>query len=305
MEKLNLTAVILTHNEELHISRCIESVSQIAADVVVVDSFSNDNTAAIARELGARVFSNPWINYATQFQWALDHTDIQSDWILRIDADEYIEPELHRLLREKLPSLPASITGLYVQRKYLFLGRWMRHGAMHPINVLRLWRRGAGRIEQRWMDEHIVLNHGEALQLDGAIADDNLNSISWWINKHNAYATREMIDLLNLRYNFLPKDDQLEVQTGKSQAAWRRRIKERTYARLPLFVRPMAYFVYRYFFKLGFLDGLKGFAFTFMQALWYRTLADLKVMEAEEWIKSCETPQEIRAVLAQKTGLKL
>jgi len=176
---------------------------------------------------------------------------------------------------------------------------------MHPIHVLRLWRRGAGRIEQRWMDEHIVLNHGEALQLDGAIADDNLNSISWWINKHNAYATREMIDLLNLRYHFLPRDDQLEVQTGKSQAAWRRRIKEGAYARLPLFVRPLAYFFYRYFFKLGFLDGLKGFAFTFMQALWYRTLADLKVMEAEEWIKTCETPQEIRAVLAQKTGLKL
>jgi len=305
MEKLDLTAVILTYNESRHIARCIESLRPIARDIVVVDSFSKDDTVAIAEALGARVLQNPWICYAAQFQWALDNGGIQTEWVLRIDADEYAEPGLCQALTGALPDLPVDVTGLYIQRKYLFLGRWMRHGAMHPIDVLRVWRHGAGRIEQRWMDEHVVLERGTAQRIEGAIADDNLNSISWWTAKHNDYATREMIDLLNLRYGFLPKDNQLQVQTGHSSAAWRRKIKERVYARLPLFVRPLSYFCYRYFLRLGFMDGVKGFAFTFMQALWYRSLVDLKVLEAEEWIKHCQSPQEIKTVLAEKTGLAL
>jgi glycosyltransferase involved in cell wall biosynthesis len=305
MARLDLTAIVLTYNEELHIARCLASVRDIATDIVVVDSFSTDRTVAIAEQLGARVFRNPWTNHATQLQWGLDHCGIATAWVMRIDADEYAEINLQRTLDTVLTALPDDVTGLYVRRKYFFLGQWMRRGAMYPIDVLRIWRRGAGRIEQRWMDEHVVLSGGATRVLDADITDDNLNPVGWWIDKHNGYATREMIELLNIRHGFLPKDQQMLMQSNDSQAGRKRRLKENVYAHLPLFVRPLLYFFYRYFLKLGFLDGAKGFAFHFMQGLWYRTLVDLKVLEAEQWIKSCTTPQQIKTVLAEKTGLAL
>jgi glycosyltransferase involved in cell wall biosynthesis len=305
MNKLNITAIILTHNEKQHIARCISSVEHFVTDVVVVDSFSNDGTVEIAERLGARVFRNAWVNYSAQFQWALDNTKIDTEWVMRIDADEYAEPSLVNALSRNMPQLKDETTGLYVRRKYLFLGTWIRHGAMYPVYVLRIWRHGVGRIEQRWMDEHIVLRSGQTMTLDGDLTDDNKNSVAWWINKHNQYATREMIDLLNIKYRFLPQDNQLRQVAGNSQAKRKRAIKEHIYTRMPLFIRPICYFLYRYFFRLGFLDGSKGFAFHFMQGLWYRALVDLKTMEAEEWIKACKNQHEIRATLAEKTGLAL
>jgi len=150
-----------------------------------------------------------------------------------------------------------------------------------------------------------VLSEGEALTLNGDIVDDNLNPVSWWINKHNQYATREMIDLLNVRYHFLPTDGQLKQVAGNSQAKLKRAIKEHIYTRIPLFVRPVCYFFYRYILRLGLRDGKRGFAFHFMQGLWYRALVDVKVLEAEGWIKSCKSKQEIKSMLAEKTGLVL
>jgi glycosyltransferase involved in cell wall biosynthesis len=302
--KGNLTAIILAHNESKHLARCIRSFEGLAVEIVVVDCFSSDDTAEIARSLQARVYQHAWVNYAVQFQWALDHCEITTPWVIRIDADEYVDDDLARELGELLPSTPDEVTGYYVRRKYLFLGKWIRHGAMYPVRHLRVWRTGAGRIEQRWMDEHIVLTAGVAEELAGNIVDDNQNSVSWWIAKHNGYATREMIDMLNLKYRFMPLDDQLCGQPD-SQARRQRRLKQTVYSRLPLFVRPVLYFVYRYVVRLGFLDGRKGFAFHFMQGLWYRILVDLKCLEAEKWMRDCQSAEEMRTVLAKHTGLAL
>jgi glycosyltransferase involved in cell wall biosynthesis len=300
----NITAVILTFNEAIHLERCIKSLAGLANDIVIVDSFSTDDTCDIARRLGARVFQNPWVNYANQFQWGLDNGNIETPWILRIDADEYVENELKEQITTALNTAQKHITGFYVRRKYVFLGRWIRFGAMYPIDVLRLWRKGCGRIEQRWMDEHIVLERGSAERLTGNIVDDNLNSVGWWVGKHNGYATREMIDLLNLKYGFIPQDESMERQEA-GQAKLKRWFKKSVYANLPYFVRPIVYFLYRYFLKLGFLDGTRGFAFHFMQGCWYRCLVDLKMLEAERWIEGARTPAEIRQILTAKTGLAL
>lgn len=300
----DITAVILTFNEDIHLRRCIESLQGFAKEIVVVDSFSNDSTQNISQELGARFYQNVWINYANQFQWALDNGDIKTDWILRIDADEYIEDGLKQEISQKLSSTAEDISGYYVRRKYVFLGKWIKHGAMYPIDVLRLWRRGTGRIEQRWMDEHIILEKGVADHLIGNIVDDNLNSVNWWVGKHNGYATREMLDLLNLKYRFLELDDSMARQEA-GQAKLKRWLKQRIYAKLPFFVRPLIYFVYRYFLKLGFLDGIKGFAFHFMQGYWYRSLVDLKMLEAQDWIGQECDPGKIKLILSEKTGLKL
>lgn len=302
--KTDITVIILTFNECRHIKRCIDSVKGFCSDIVVVDSFSTDDTQAIAESLGARFYQNVFINHASQFNWALDNININTEWVFRLDADEYIEAGLKKELASILPTAQPDLTGFFVRRKYVFLGQWIRRGAMYPIDVLRVFRRNCGRIEQRWMDEHIVLERGRTAHLQGNIVDDNLNSVSWWVDKHNKYATLEMLELFNLKYGFL-NSDSFSVDKIAGQAKLKRWLKNSIYSKLPYFVRPMIYFLYRYVFKLGVLDGVKGFAFHFMQGFWYRCLVDLKLLEAEMWIGGERNPVEIRNILEKKTGMRL
>lgn len=302
MTKLDITALILTYNEEKHIARCIDSVKEIVSDIVIVDSFSTDSTVELAADGGARVFQNAWRNYASQFQWGLDNANIDSKWVMRIDADEILETKKEHLA--EIVSLPDDVKGIYVKRKYYFMGKWIKHGGMYPIYHLRIWQKSSGRIENRWMDEHIVLEKGETICLDVNIVDDNKNSLSWWVNKHNSYATREMIDNLNLKYKFMPIDDAI-ARSGEKQVFLKRVVKEKMYFKLPLFVRPFLYFIYRYVFRLGFLDGVKGFIFHILQGFWYRMLVDCKQYEALSWLNGETRPAEIKKILKERTSLDI
>ncbi|MGQ0696837.1 MAG: glycosyltransferase family 2 protein [Panacagrimonas sp.] len=280
-EVRRVTVLILTYNEEKHLARAIESVRPFARQVVVVDSFSSDRTIEIARSLGATVLQNRWEqNYARQFNWGLDHASIEGDWVMRLDADEYATQELALEITQRLATLSAEVSGVYTKRRIHFLGRWIRHGAVYPMWVLRLWRTGRGRCENRWMDEHIRLSEGTSLRFEHDLVDENLNDLTWWTEKHNRYAVREAADLLNMKYGFAAYDD-VSTMTAREQSKLKRWIKERVYARLPLFVRPAGYFFYRYFLKLGFLDGVPGLAWHMLQGFWYRFLVDAKIYEAE------------------------
>ena len=307
MANLSLVAIILTYNEEKHIARCIHSLESIAHKVFVVDSFSKDETVDIAKSLGAVVAQRKWKNYADQFQWGLDHyaefCGGKSKWIMRMDADEYLEPDLIEELPRALANASEEVTGFYIRRKVFFYGKWIRHGGFYPHTLLRVWRNGQGRIEQRWMDEHIVLPEGaKTAMLQGHLVDDNLKGITFWINKHNSYASREAVDLLNNKYYLLDRDDALKAQDDP-QAKWKRMMKDGVYSRLPLSVRSTLYFLYRYFFRLGFLDGPKGFIWHFMQGYWYRMLVDVKIMEIEE--RSGGDVAKIKKVLAEEHGIEL
>lgn len=302
MSQLDITAVILTYNESIHIERCINSVSKIVSDVVIVDSFSTDNTVEIAASLGARVFQNAWINHSHQFNWGLENTNICTEWVFRLDADEYLESGEIEL--NELSKLEPDVTGIYIDRKYYFLGKWIKFGGMYPISHLRIWRHAYGRVENRWMDERTVLMKGSSIHMPVNIVDDNGNSLSWWIDKHNNYATREMIDSMNLKYNFMPVDTSINKSGGK-QAIFKRVMKERFYAKIPLFIRPFLYFLYRYFLRLGILDGSKGFVFHFMQSFWYRMLVDCKIYEAKIWLKGATEPDLIKKILIEKTKLDI
>ncbi|WP_010229648.1 glycosyltransferase family 2 protein [Gillisia marina] len=195
-----ITVIILTFNEEKHIARCINSLKGIANEVFIVDSFSDDNTIAIAQELGAKVFQNPFVNHSIQFNWALKNCPINSEWVWRIDADEYIEKSESLNLNETLNKLPATVTGVYIKRKIIFLGKPLLHGGWYPVWHLKLWRRGKAFCENRWKDEHMVLKEGTSVKLDCIQIDENLNNLSWWSQKHNIYATRKMVDLLAGKY---------------------------------------------------------------------------------------------------------
>jgi glycosyltransferase involved in cell wall biosynthesis len=277
-----LTAIVLTFNEAKHIRRCLRSLAGLASSVLIVDCGSMDHTREIAAEFGARVLVNPWTNYACQFNWALDHGSIATDWCLRIDADEYLSEALRQHIAAFLacPQPQSDLTGLTVRRTLIFLGRPLRWGAMGDAYMLRLFRTEAGRCEDRWMDEHITLRVGRSARIAGELFDENLNNIGWWVNKHNGYATREAIDLLQRHYGGA-RQTPAAAAGLHTQARVKRFFKYGVYARVPPGIRSIFYFLYRYVVRLGMLDGRAGLAFCVMQALWYRMLVDLKVLEIE------------------------
>lgn len=294
---MNLTAIVLTFNEQRHLARCLESLRDVADAVLVVDSFSTDATRDIAQAEGARWVQHGFVTQAAQFNWALTQLDAATGWVLRLDADEVVTPPLAEEIRTRLGTLAPEIAGVYCGRRMHFEGRPIRFGGLFPIRVLRLFRHGRGQCEQRWMDEHIKVD-GPTVDFAGEIVDDNLNTLTWWTDKHNQYASREAVDLLNLRHGFLPRDSIAALCAG-SQAGLKRWLKEWVYARLPGGYRAAAYFFYRYVIRLGFLDGRAGADFHVLQGFWYRYLVDAKVAEVERYMAKhqCTAPQAIREVL--------
>lgn len=296
----DISVIILTFNEELHIKRCIESVNEIAKDIFIVDSFSNDNTTEIADSLGAKVFKNKWENnHAKQFNWALDNLPITTKWVLRLDADEYLTPELQKEIKEGLPHLTEDINGIVFKRRHIFLGKWIKRGT-YPVKLLRLFKYKKAICEQRWMDEHIVLLEGEAVEFQNDFVDHNLNNLTWWTAKHIGYAIREAIDLLDIELGLIENKN---ANVKLSPQAAHKRQKKYRYARQPLFVRSFLYFIYRYIFKLGFLEGKEGFLWHFLQGWWYRTLVDAKIFEIK---RTCGNDKEkIKSYLKENYNIEL
>ena len=300
---MKITAVILTFNEEIHLARCIESLLPLTTDIVVVDSHSTDRTLKIAEHYGARVLERAWENnHSIQFNWALTQFDPnQTEWVLRVDADEVLTPDLVAQLLQALPELEDEIVGVHFFRKMCFQSKLIEHGGVGRNKVSRLFRYGFGRSEARWMDEHIKID-GKCIDLSGHMVDDNLNPVSWWITKHNNYASREAVDLLNLKYQFAALDS-VSDSGSKSSISKKRWIKENLYAKLPLGMRSFGYFFYRYIFRAGFLDGSVGTQFHFLQAFWYRYLVDIKYAEVERYMKVHTVPP--KTAIDRVLGIKL
>jgi glycosyltransferase involved in cell wall biosynthesis len=299
-----ITVVILTFNEARHIARAIESVRSIAEAVIVIDSFSTDDTVEIARAAGARVLQNPFVSQSQQFQWALDNVSIATPWTLRLDADEIIEADLAENILRDLPSLSEEVTGINFFRKQIFMGRWIAHGGRY-LEMMRLWRTGRGHIEDRWMDEHVIVEGGRTITMRGGFADAPLQDVGSFTEKHNRYATREAIDLLTARHGLNGQSEEKSSSLGSEQARGRRRLKEQIYNRLPIWVGPLSYFLYRYFVQLGVLDGRVGLIYHFLQAFWFRFLVDAKVIEFEMHLAGCDGVEEKRRMLSELTGYRL
>lgn len=298
----NISVIILTFNEEKHIERCIKSLQPFTIDIFIIDSFSTDTTVDIAESLGAKVYQNKWLgNHAIQFQWGLDNCPIETEWVMKMDADEYVLPGLALEIKEKLGSLSDDISGVYIKRRVYFMDKWIKHGSYYPIWLLRIWRFKHGRIEERWMDEHIKLSEGKTIQFENDLVDDNKNNLTWWTEKHNNYSTREAVDILNILHGFIRYDEVEPIFFG-SQEQRKRWLKIR-YAALPLFVRPFLYFNWRYFFKLGFLDGKPGLIWHFLQGFWYRFLVDAKIYQIKKMAK--DKNKTLEEIIKQDFGIDL
>ena len=294
---LDITAIILTYNEERHIRRCINNLFKVAKAVLVVDSHSTDKTVEIARELGATVYQNKYINQAQQFQWALDNCAIKTEWTLRMDADEYLTDELIDELSCKLLTLSDDVTGCILPLRVVFMGKMLKHGLHHQVRILRLWRTGTVYMEQRWMDERCVLKSGRAVNMKNSFVDHNLKGLGEFTIKHNGYSNREAFMEINRRYNLVDDKESDELASRNRQKS--------SYYKLPRFFRAFLYFSVRYFLFLGFLDGLRGFVWLTLQAYWYRFLVDAKLYEMEKKLGKNPAREEVVKYVDMFYGIKL
>ena len=197
---LDLTVIILTYNEEIHIRRCLVNVCPIAKRVIVVDSPSTDRTVEICREFGnveVVVHKYPG-NQAEQFNWALDNLKIDTEWVLRLDADEYLMPELIEELKEKLPNMKEGFSALSLSRARAFSGRVLHHGIVNGIWITRIFRNGKARYDKRLMDEHLSVD-GQIVKMEHQFVDDNCMTIGQFTIKHEGYASREAALLLDVQ----------------------------------------------------------------------------------------------------------
>lgn len=267
-----IAVFILTKDEELHLQRCIDSIKSFASEIVIIDSGSTDKTLEIADNNNCIVLQRKWTNHADQFNWALENINFRADWILRVDADEYIKGDLVSHFKKKLD---PNVNAFSLNRYMIHGEKLIKFGGLFPKKIVRLFKYGKGFYESRLMDEHLVIN-GDIRELDISLIDHNLNSFSWWIDKHNKYASLEAFefikkDLTNKTHKPSQKHD---ISTSRTKF-----FKDNIFYKLPAGIRSFAYFFYRYFIKFGFLDGIQGLNFHFFQGFWYRYLVDIKILE--------------------------
>lgn len=269
-----LTVIILTYNEEQNLPQVLKSVCGWANQIIVLDSFSIDHTVEIAKHYGCEIFQNKFENYAKQRNFALQ-LPIKSEWVFFLDADEWLPMDLKDEITKVIEKNPQE-NGFYIKRRFIWMGRWIRRG-YYPTWILRLFRNGKGKCEERGVNEHIIVE-GNVAYLKNDFIHEDRKGISDWIDKHNRYATREAEELVKTRFKEY-KQEEIPARFLGSQAERKRWTRKNIWEKLPLFVRPFIFFVYRYFFRAGFLDGREAFIYHFLQSLWFPLIIDVKYLE--------------------------
>jgi glycosyltransferase involved in cell wall biosynthesis len=265
--KLPVSVIVAARNEEKNLPRCLEALRDVG-EVYVIDSGSTDATPEIARSLGAKVvqfhYQGGW---PKKRQWAMDTLPLTYDWIFLVDADEALTPELADEIRGAIQN--PNINGYYVSLRMYFLGRLLRHGGA-GFWKLSLFRRGKGAYECRLKDqdasmadmevhEHVVVE-GATARLKNTLVHHNVESLSRYIQKHDEYSNWEARVLLRRE----PIDSELQSSLLGTQAQRRRWLKKRIHG-IP--GSPLLLFLYRYFVRAGFLDGVPGLIYCAFQAV--------------------------------------
>jgi len=273
---LPISVIFLTFNDEKLIQDGLNSVADWVDEIYIVDSGSTDKTLDIVKGYTDKIVSHPFENYAAQRNWAQKNLALANEWVFHIDADERVTPELHISIEKlfKQQSL-KELDGVMFPRRTVFMGRWIRYGGHYPVYHMRLYRKHKGHCEERLYDQHFT-NEGKVIRMSGDLIDVISTSLESWTLRHVRWAG-------------------LEVQQQMRQASptginnnltgtvieRRRWLKSNVFGRLPLFFRVFAYFFYRYILRFGFLDGVEGLVFHFLQGFWFRFYIDARLWEAQ------------------------
>lgn len=277
MNKIDMTVIILTKNEEKNLSECLESLKDSFERVIIVDSYSEDETYSISQKYNCEFVQHAFVNYGEQFQWALEHLEIKTKWVFRLDADERLtEKSLDEIKFLANKHYEDNVNGIVFPLEVKFMGKRLRYGGTYPFKKLCIFKKDFAYMEKREMDEQIIITEGEIVEMKNVSLHEDFKSLTYWIDKHNWYATRAAKDFLNRA----KKGD--EYADLDRSAKIRRYVKYNIYYKLPSIIRTSSYFFYRYFIRLGFLDGYIGFLYNFLQAYWYRVLVDAKIYELQK-----------------------
>jgi glycosyltransferase involved in cell wall biosynthesis len=268
-----LSVIVLTHNEEINLPACLDSLKDLSCKVFVVDSGSTDRTLEIAAARGVAVYQHPFENYASQRNWAQQNLPLSGMWVLHLDSDERLTTELVGEINQVTAQPPRDIAGFMLRKRTIFMGRWIRHGGHYPSYHLRLFKSSRGRCEDRLYDQHFIVE-GRVDRLKHDYLDVVATSLSSWTVRHVRWAGLEASEILAQG-----QGGRQVVPAAFGNPIQRRRWWRNAYARGPLFFRGFLYWVYRYFFRLGFLDGIPGLIFHFLQGFWFRFLIDATIYE--------------------------
>ena len=256
-------------------------MKQIQSALISISDKSNlKPLLQILKKYNIEIYQKEWLNYATQLNWGIEKVNIDTDWVLRIDPDEIPSVNFKSKIKKILDDLPQKICGVSIIRRLNFLGKEIKFGGDFPQKGVRIWRNGKGKCENTWSDEHIIVDGLiEDTNLD--IVDKNINNITWWTEKHNKFATREMIEFF-LNKERQNKGDKLKLAIRENI---KKKLKFKIYYNLPMFLRAFFFFIYKYFFRFGLVCGWQGFLWCFLQGFWYRVLVDLKILEIHKIMK--------------------
>ena len=281
MNSAKLTVIILTYNSESSLAQVVASCKGIAARIIVVDSFSADNTMALAESLGCEVVSHAFENYSRQRNWAQQQAGLgPDDWVLHLDSDEVLSEALAANIQQAIISTDEQTEGYLMQRLSYFLGRPIRYGSINPSWHLRLFRAQRGFCEDRLYDQHFVVT-GKTTRLKGLLLDLQLTTLEKWTAAHNRWSTAEAEEI-GMQMRAYSQDSQRTLQASlrgdiRMKKRW---IKNNVWYRCPLFLRGFVFFLYSYVLRLGFLDGKAGLIYHVLQSFWFRFLVDAKLWEA-------------------------
>lgn len=268
----DISIIIMAFNEEKIIRRAIESALNLTPYVYIIDQYSVDNTLEIANSYHLDVYQYKWTadsTWSTKLNWSLKNIPFKTEWIMRLDADEFLTDDFVNNLN--LDKISTDINAISINRRLYFLGKWMRYGGNYPISMIRIVRKGKAFFENCLIDEHVVLKEGRVGYLNIDIIDDPFITLSDWVNKHNRYSDLIALESLTIKG---------EINRNQfDKATFKRKMNKQKYNYLPKYWRALALFLYRYILRLGFLDGKEGFLWAFLQSLWYRILCDAKMEE--------------------------
>jgi glycosyltransferase involved in cell wall biosynthesis len=276
---LPVSVIVLTYNEAANIEECLQSVFGWAGEVFVVDSGSTDATIEIARRYTTNIVEHAFDNYSRQRNWAQEALALRNEWILHIDADERVSPELAASIRSFFVSGSADSThGAMFSRRTVFMGRWIRHGGHYPVFHTRLYRRSLGRCEDRLYDQHFLVP-APVVTLHGDLIDVLTSDLDVWSTRHIRWASAEAAEMHRSESE---RTGQVASTLSEGPIPRRRWLRTVLFGRSPLFLRAFLYFFYRYVLRRGFLDGTQGLIFHFLHGCWYRFYIDAKIWEADQ-----------------------
>ena len=269
----SFSVFILTHNDELMLGRLLEDLKNVS-NVLIVDSYSTDKTKSVAEKYQRKFVQNEFVNQAIQSNWAIDNFFGENDWVLRLDSDERISTEL--LSELDTYAVQDEDCVVYIDRYMHWMGKKLKYAGLRPHYIGRMFKRSFARYEEV-TEEHLI----HTVPMKKAVVkfeeDNKNNSMKFWLDKHYKTALGEV-------HEYFENTNVLKGNLFSDKDFERKRwLKLKIYNSTPAFLRPFLYFIYRYFFKFGFLDGRAGLSYCFFQAYFYRMLVDQLIIEKKEW----------------------